>query len=59
MQINEYYHTDKAKKLGLNLRTVEGNLAYAKYLYDKEGTQPWISSSKCWNPTENLVALNK
>ena len=55
MQINEYYHADKANELGLDLETLEGNMAYAKYLYDREGGQPWISSSKCWNQ----VALNK
>lgn len=64
MQINEYYHADKAEELGLNLKTVEGNMAYAKYLYDKEGAQPWISSSKCWNKAKNQklgdqVAINK
>ena len=60
MQINEYYHADKAKELGLNLRTLEGNMAYAKYLYNKEGVQPWISSSKCWNPANGTqVALNR
>jgi len=48
MQINEYYHADRAKKLGLDLKTLEGNMAYAKYLYDREGGKPWISSSKCW-----------
>jgi hypothetical protein len=60
MQINEYYHADKAKSLGLNLRTLDGNLAYAKYLYEQQGTQPWISSSKCWNTDSgDQVALNK
>ena len=61
MQINKYYHADKAKSLGLDLNTLEGNMAYAKYLYNKEGLQPWISSSKCWNKTisGNQVALNK
>ena len=64
MQINEYYHADKAKTLGLDLKTAQGNMAYAKYLYDREGAQPWISSSKCWDQTANLksgnqVAINK
>jgi ATP sulfurylase len=59
MQINEYYHADKAKELKLNLHTVEGNMAYAKYLYDKEGVKPWISSSKCWNDMGDQVALNR
>jgi len=49
LQINEYYHGDKAIKLGLDLRTIDGNLAYAKYLYEKEGSTPWNSSKKCWD----------
>ena len=48
MQINKYYHEDKARELGYDLNTTEGNMAYAKYLYEKEGSKPWISSSKCW-----------
>jgi hypothetical protein len=48
MQINEAYHQEKASELGLDLETIEGNLAYAKYLYDKEGTTPWNASKKCW-----------
>ncbi len=47
-QINEHYHADTAKKLGLDLATVEGNVAYGKYLYGKYGTSPWVHSSKCW-----------
>ncbi len=48
MQINEYYHGEKAKALGYDIKTMEGNMGYAKYLYEKEGAQPWISSSPCW-----------
>ena len=48
MQVNEYYHGQKAEDLGFDLTTVNGNLAYAKYLYDKEGTTPWNASGKCW-----------
>lgn len=59
MQINEYYHADAAKTLGLDLKTVDGNMAYAKYLYDREGGQPWISSSKCWNQTANTKSGNQ
>jgi len=57
MQINEYYHADKAAELGFDLKTVDGNLAYAKYLYNKEGVQPWISSSKCWDQPGDEVAM--
>lgn len=48
MQVNEYYHGEKAEDLGFDLTTINGNLAYAKYLYDKEGTRPWNASKKCW-----------
>jgi len=48
MQINLYYHGKTARELGLDVRTLEGNMAYAKWLYKKEGTRPWKSSSKCW-----------
>lgn len=49
MQINEYYHKDTADKLGLDIHTLDGNIAYAKYLYDKEGTAPWSASQSCWS----------
>jgi hypothetical protein len=56
MQINEYYHEDTANKLGLDLETIDGNLAYAQYLYDREGAAPWVSSSKCWKKSLSKVA---
>jgi hypothetical protein len=52
MQINEMYHLERAKRLGLNIHTLEGNLSYARYLYENEGLQPWISSSPCWKKTQ-------
>jgi hypothetical protein len=48
LQINEAYHKEKSLELGFDLETVNGNLAYAKYLYEKEGTKPWNASAKCW-----------
>ena len=48
MQINLQYHEKRATELGYDLHTLEGNLAYAKYLYSKEGTAPWSSSAPCW-----------
>jgi hypothetical protein len=52
MQINTRYHSDKAEELGLDLHTLEGNLEYAKYLYEREGVRPWKSSFKCWMKSE-------
>ena len=55
MQINSFYHEDRAKALGFDLHTLDGNLAYAKWLYKKEGTAPWYSSSKCWQKSDVLA----
>lgn len=55
MQINEYFHATTAEKLGLDIESLPGNLAYARYLYEREGTTPWLSSVKCWGK-ENHVA---
>ncbi len=53
MQINERYHGERAKKLGYDIHTLEGNMGYAKWLYEKEGARPWMSSSKCWTARAN------
>lgn len=47
-QINEYYHLAESKRLGYDIYTLEGNIAYAKYLYDTQGSQPWSESESCW-----------
>lgn len=48
MQINEGYHLETANKLGHDIYTIEGNMEYAKVLYQKFGLSPWKASSKCW-----------
>jgi hypothetical protein len=57
MQINEFYHKETAQKLGLDLHTLDGNMAYARYLYERQGTRPWNYSSSCWSKNRE-VALN-
>lgn len=52
MQINEYYHLDTSEKLGFDIYTIEGNMAYARYLYEREGTAPWASSQPCWGKSK-------
>jgi hypothetical protein len=60
MQINETYHLEKAKKLGFDLESVEGNVGYARYLYESEGAAPWSASQKCWSHAADMVvAINK
>lgn len=59
MQINEYYHLDTAEKKELDIHTIEGNTAYARDLYMRQGTQPWSSSKACWGKYENKeLAVN-
>lgn len=52
MQINEHYHLKEAQALGYDLYTEAGNVAFAQYLYEKQGTAPWSSSSSCWDATK-------
>ena len=48
MQINLYYHDYSARNLGLDLENFYDNMAYARYLYERKGTQPWTASVPCW-----------
>jgi hypothetical protein len=59
MQINEHYHASTAEKLGLDLYTIQGNVAYAQYLYEKQGTAPWVSSEPCWSKSAAAKALKE
>jgi hypothetical protein len=52
MQINEDYHLEDAKKAGFDIYTLEGNIGYAKFLYSKYGSKPWVHSSPCWKKYE-------
>ncbi len=51
MQINKRYHSARAEELGLDLDDIYGNMAYARDLYERQGTQPWSASAPCWSPT--------
>jgi hypothetical protein len=49
MQINLYYHAEKAKEMNIDLYTTAGNIAYGLYLYQQSGTSPWSASESCWS----------
>lgn len=51
MQINKRYHQKTADALEIDLDTIEGNMEFARYLYDGQGTQPWSASMPCWGKT--------
>lgn len=48
-QINEKYHLENSKKMGLDIYTISGNIEYAHRLMKKEGTMPWNWSKDCWS----------
>lgn len=47
-QVNLKYHQKTAERMGLDLLTEEGNITYANFLYDTQGTRPWTWSRPCW-----------
>ena len=55
MQINEYYHLERAKSLNIDLHSLDGNLDYARKLYSEKGTYPWMASSPCWSKANELA----
>ncbi|MFA6410901.1 MAG: peptidoglycan-binding protein [Candidatus Buchananbacteria bacterium] len=54
-QIDKKIHTKIAADMGMDIYTVEGNLAYAKYLYTQLGTKPWAGCVKNTEPTYFLT----
>jgi hypothetical protein len=49
-QVNEHYHLEASRKLGIDIHTAAGNIAYARILYKANGTRDWNWSKSCWNP---------
>ena len=59
MQINEIYHLDQSIEKNYDIYTLEGNAAYARDLYERQGTKPWNSSKACWGKYLNKdLAIN-
>ncbi|MEX0918721.1 MAG: hypothetical protein WDZ85_02020 [Candidatus Paceibacterota bacterium] len=48
-QINETFHQDKSAELGFDIYTLEGNVGYALWLLENEGTRHWNASRPCWS----------
>lgn len=59
-QIMASLHAHGAKKnLGHDIYSLEGNAAYARYLYEKQGTSPWNASKACWGRSGHLASASK
>lgn len=55
-QIMSSIHATAAdENLGLDIYSLQGNAAYAKYLYEKQGTTPWNSSKGCWSKSDKVA----
>ena len=48
-QINTVVWGKKARELGYDIHTREGNEQMARYLFEQYGSVPWHSSATCWN----------
>jgi hypothetical protein len=57
-QFFESIHTTGASALGFDLATLEGNLGYAKHVYDTQGTTPWGGSKDCWDITPTKTVMS-
>lgn len=52
-QIMSSIHADFADdKLGLDVYSLQGNAAYARYIFDRQGTRPWDASKACWSKSK-------
>lgn len=59
MQINQHYHRAEAEAMNLDINTIEGNVAFARFLYEREGTMPWLSSSRCWASSDRDITTGR
>ena len=41
-------HIPAATALNIDIKTMGGNMAFARHLYEQSGTRPWLASKWCW-----------
>ena len=59
MQLHATYHSAAATARGLDLTDLDDHLAYARYLYEEEGTAPWSGSRSCWQGATTTAPANR
>ncbi len=47
-QINLLVHSEELMRLGIDPFTLEGNVAFARILFNRNGIRDWASSESCW-----------
>ena len=50
-------HLPDAQALGLDISTLEGNMAFARHLYNMSGSRPWAASQWCWQKMPETTAV--
>ena len=59
-QIMASLHAKPAQdNLDLNIYSLEGNAAYARYLYERNGTRDWNASKHCWGKSQQVAAATQ
>ncbi len=48
LQINDYYHKDTMKRLGLDWNDEWDSLEYGIMMMSEQGLSPWKASAQCW-----------
>lgn len=49
LQINDYYHQEPMRKLGLDIDNEWDSLEYGFMLMANQGLKPWSASRHCWS----------
>lgn len=49
LQVNEHYHADDMKKIGLDIYNQYDSLEYGFILLHDQGLAPWSASKSCWS----------
>ncbi len=57
-QVMSSIHVEDAKDKGMDIYSIEGNLEFARHLYEEKGTKPWNASKACWSRGSGILAKN-
>ncbi len=58
-QINTDYHGKEAAAMSLDLKTTDGNILFANWLYTQKGSAPWSASRACWQSKVGITELRR
>lgn len=56
LQVNSYFHSSEMKAEGLDITNPVDSLTFGLEMMQKEGTQPWLASARCWRDGDESAA---